>query len=186
MKGRLIWIAAGFLALALAGGASAYVLTRHVTLKAGQCTTWKGLQVCAAKGATKTVTRTRLQTVTQPAQTVTQTVVQTVTAPPVTVTVTTPGGTSGGGGGAPVTEDYSGNGDQTEAPFTTSVGETLSWTWQNTNGDSPTGMFINDDSADQVLVDSDGNTTAGSTYLPAGTHTLDIVTIGNWTVHVGA
>ena len=106
-------------------------------------------------------------------QTQTQTLTQTVT-------------TGGGGGGGVVTKDYSGNGDQIEAPFTTTVGETLSWTYQNTNGDFPTGMFVNDDSLYEVLVDTSGATpTSGSTYLPVGTHTLHVITIGNWTMHVG-
>lgn len=82
-----------------------------------------------------------------------------------------------------MTLDFSGDGDRTEAPFTTTVGETLSWTWVNGNGDAPTGMFINDDSAFEELVDSQA--ASGSTYLPPGEHTLDIITIGDWTIHVG-
>jgi hypothetical protein len=123
-------------------------------------------------------------TITEPAKTVTTVVTTTSVS---TVTVTVPGAnpppTTTAPTGSPITKDYSGNGDLTEPPFTTSVGETLSWTWVNGNGDFPTGMFINDDGQSKVLVDSQA--TSGSTYLAPGTHTLDIITIGTWTIHVG-
>lgn len=165
----------GLLALATAGTASAVVLARHVTLKAGQCTTVKQVRVCAAKGVT----------VRQPPITITQPAI-TVTSPAVTVTVTTTTtSTPPPSGGSKVVKDFSGNGEQTEAPFTTTVGETLSWTYENTNGDFPTGMFINDDSQLEVLVDGDGQTTSGSTYLKPGEHTFHVITVGNWTIHVG-
>lgn len=83
----------------------------------------------------------------------------------------------------PVSESYSGTDDAVEAPFTTCRGETLTWTWVNGNGAFPTGLFVNDDSQAQVLVDSMAS--SGSTYLPAGTHTLDIITIGSWTISIG-
>jgi hypothetical protein len=184
---RKALIAVALAALAVAGAASAFAITRHVTLKPGQCMTIKGMRVCAAKAKTRTVVH--MYTVTSPGRTVTSPA-QTVTTPgrTVTMTVTVPAATPPPPttttiNPSPVTESYSGDGDLTEAPFTTPVGETLSWTWVNGNGDFPTGMFINDDSAGQVLVDSMG--TSGSTYLAPGTHTLSIITIGTWTIHVG-
>jgi hypothetical protein len=83
-----------------------------------------------------------------------------------------------------VSESYSGSGDAYEPSFTTCKQETLTWTWVNTNGDFPTGMFINDESQFQVLVD-ESQASSGSVTLPAGTHTLDITTIGDWTITVG-
>ncbi len=88
-------------------------------------------------------------------------------------------------GAASAGRNFSGNGDKTIAPFTTTAGETLSWVWQNTNGSSPTGMAIDDASQSSFVVNSDGSTTHGSTYLPPGKHTLQIITVGNWTIHIG-
>jgi len=82
-----------------------------------------------------------------------------------------------------VSESYSGTDDLTEPTFTTCRAETLSWTWTNTNGAYPTGMYISDESQFATLVDSDA--ASGSLTLPAGTHTLDIITIGDWTITVG-
>jgi hypothetical protein len=81
--------------------------------------------------------------------------------------------------------NFSGNGEKTIAPFTTTVGETLTWMWQNTNGSSPTGMTIDDLSQNSFVANSDGSVTRGSTYLPPGKHTLHVITVGNWTIHIG-
>lgn len=182
--------AAALSALAFAGVASAYGL-KTIMVSPGHCTTVKKTRVCARNSAV------RYRTVTETDQTVVTTTITaptvTVTAPVVTVTqpsvVTTPvpapPATTTTTSCAAVVEDFSGNGDLTEAPFTTCKGETLSWTWQNTNGDFPTGMSIFDDSGNMNPVSGDGNTTSGSTYVPAGTHTLAIITTGNWTIHVG-
>jgi len=187
---RRALLGAGLCALLFAGVATATVITRHVTLRAGQCLTLSKTRVCASRA--RTVTRTVSHasppiTITQPVKTVTNIVTTTAIS---TVTVTVPSGVpppnTPAPTGSPITKDFSGNGDVTEAPFTTTVGETLSWTWQNTNGDFPTGMTIYDTSGSNFsLVDSDGQTTSGSTYLAAGTHTLETITIGNWTIHVG-
>jgi hypothetical protein len=174
---RRALLAAGLVVLLFAGVATAAVLTRKVTLHSGACVTIAKTRVCAAKA--RTVTLSHNLTITEPGKTVTVNSVSIVTVtvpganPPPTTTISQ----------SPVTEDYSGDGDLTEAPFTTPVGETLTWTWVNGNGDFPTGMFINDDSAGQVLVDS--MATSGSTYLAPGAHTLSVVTIGTWTIHVG-
>jgi hypothetical protein len=183
---KTMFLTAATVALACAGFATAGVVAKTIRLHGGQSVQiGKTKVMCLAKtihapGVTQTITVT--QTVTAPTKTVTVTApVQTVT---VTTSVATPPTTTSGGG-SPVTKDFSGNGDQTLDPFTTTFGEHLYWTWQNTNGDFPTGMFINDESQLEVLVNGDGNTTSGSTYLAPGLHTLQVITIGNWTIRIG-
>ena len=193
---RKALIAVVLVALAVVGTASALAITRHVTLKAGACITVKATRVCAAKSKTRTIVdsytvttpgqtvTTPGQTVTTPGQTVTMTVTTPAATPPPPPTTTTP--TS-----SPVTEDFSGVGNQDLAPFTTPVGETLSWTssWSSgcsisdCNGDI--GIF-DFGSPGGTLVDA-SNQAAGSTYLLAGSHQLDIVdeSGANWTIHVG-
>lgn len=179
MRRYLLMLAAS-IALVCAGVAAAAIVTRTITLPSGACVTLSKTRVCAARARVKTV-QGPITTIVPPAVTIT------LSPPTVTVTVSTPSPTptTPSGSGSRVILDFSGNGDLTEAPFTTAVGETLSWTWQNTNGDFPTGMSINDASQLDFLVDADGSTTSGSTYLSPGTHTLEIVTVGNWTIHVG-
>ena len=75
--------------------------------------------------------------------------------------------------------DYSGKGTLAEAAFTTCQGETLSWTLSDTCN----GMFINDNSQSEVLVDSAA--ASGSTYLAPGAHTIEVSACGDWTIHIG-
>lgn len=79
-----------------------------------------------------------------------------------------------------VSAAYSGTDSATEIPFTTCRDETLTWTYSNNLGCS---LFLNDDSQFSVLVDSSAS--SGSTTLPAGLHTLDIISCGDWTISAG-
>ena len=206
-RSRRVVIGIVLVALAAAGAATAAVVTRTLFVRAGHCTFVRRTRVCAVGAPARTIRRVR--TVVD-VQTVTRTV--TLAAPAVT-TDGTKGSTGAGGatstgrspstttsGSTPTTSsppstttstttpstltlDFSGSDDRTLAPFTTTVGETLSWTWQNTNGDFLTGMNIFDDSGNMDSI-TGGETTTGSGYLPPGTHTLDIITIGNWTIHI--
>jgi hypothetical protein len=176
---KRVLIAVAVLALACAGFATAAVATKTIRLHGGQSVKVGNAKVmCLAKtiklpGKTYTITDT--QTVTAPTKTVTVTVTTGGSTPPPPTTTTT--------NSTPVVKDFAGNGDQYLDPFTTTVGEHLYWTWQNTNGDYPTGMFISD--TDSIPVNGDGNTTSGSTYLAPGTHSLHVITVGNWTIHIG-
>jgi hypothetical protein len=46
-------------------------------------------------------------------------------------------------------------------------------------------MSIHDDIQATFVVNADGSTVGGSTYLPAGQHMLSTITVGNWTIHIG-
>jgi len=190
-RGRRSLLVAGLCALLFAGVATATVLTRHVSLRSGQCLTLAKTRVCAARARTRTVTVHRASapiTITQPATTVTLTSVSTVT---VTVPGVNPPPTTTAPTGSPVTENFSGTGNVELAPFSTSVGETLSWTstW-------PDGASIGDPNGDFSIFDNSqsgwagpvgNNAGSGSTYLPAGAHQFSVLDEGSasWTIHVG-
>lgn len=73
---------------------------------------------------------------------------------------------------------FEGNGSKNLAPFTTSKGETLSWS--NTG---PLMIISNNNlSGPDPNVDSKGR--SGETYLPPGRYSLGIAAIGSWTIRI--
>jgi hypothetical protein len=180
---RKALIAVVLVALAVAGAASALAITRHVTLKAGECMTVKATRVCAAKSKTRTIVDR--YTVTSPGQTVT-TPGRTVTTPgqTVTMTVTTPAATPPPPT-APVTLDFSGNGSGNIAPFALPVGETFAYTvTADTFGQY--GNFITDCGYVNGWIGTNAlGVPSGSTYIPAGTYSsCSIIAEDSWTIHI--
>lgn len=91
--------------------------------------------------------------------------------------------------------DWSGNFGSAQKPFTTTTGETLTWTWQNGNGNYSSGMSIYNLWSSTALVSYFVNSTntistvpggSGSVYLPPGQYDLDVGCVGLWTIHIGA
>jgi hypothetical protein len=72
----------------------------------------------------------------------------------------------------PQTDNFSGNGSTTLAPITI-PDSTLSWTDDG-------GLF--QILTDGINVNSQGS--SGSTFVPAGTYTIDVNAIGNWTINL--
>ncbi len=150
------------LALAFAGTASAYALGT-IWLKPGKCTTVHGRKVCAHKATTQTVTR--MKTVIT-AQTTTVTTTQMVTVYP-----------------SPTGQTFSGNGDSTLAPLTLSQGDEVHWTSQpDSYGNNLLSVSSSPSDSHYVNFDNGSSATSGSTYIPPGSYTLQVIADGAWTI----
>lgn len=146
----------GLILGAAAGGSSSdKTKTTTVTVAAGGK---------ASPPAAKTVT------VTTPAKTDTKTVTRTVTKTVKAASSGSAGGGTSGGSG----KTFTGNGGKTIAPFTTDGG-TLKWT---NDGD----IFQVFDIDNAFTINSQSH--SGETYMEAGTYTLDVNALGNWTITV--
>jgi hypothetical protein len=139
-------IAAAVLALAVAGGASAYAL-KTIWLRPGRCTNVHGTKVCARKVVARTST--------------------------VTVTVAP----------SPIGQTFSGNGDLTLAPLTLSHGVQVSWTAQpDADGFNTFSVTSNPNDTNVVAFDNGDGATSGTSYIPPGTYTFDVLASAAWTL----
>ena len=166
-RNRVALIAAALVALVAAGGASAYALTHTIMLSPGHCTKVHGQKVCARDAKPKTVVQSHTTTVDHTdTVTQTQTVTQTVIAYP-----------------SPVGKTFSGNGDKTLDPMTLPAGDEITWTSApdafNNNIFSVSSSLSD---ANYVTFDNGNSSTSGSTYIPAGSYTFQVIATGAWTI----
>jgi hypothetical protein len=92
---------------------------------------------------------------------------------PVTVTVAP----------SPVGQTFTGNGDQTLAPFTLQTGTVVHWTAQpDAFGYNTFSVSSSPSDTHYVNFDNGNNGTSGQSYLPPGTYTLNITATAQWTL----
>jgi hypothetical protein len=157
---RRILLTVALIALLAAGGASAALLIRTITLGPGQCKRIRLTRVCARRVAPRTVTVARTATVTT-----TRTATVTVTVAP-----------------SPIGRTFSGNGSKTLAPLTLSRGVTASWT-SKPDSSGYNYFSVSGSSADNwVSFDNGNSSTSGTSYIPPGTYTFDVSADGAWTL----
>jgi hypothetical protein len=150
---RSALLVAVVLALAGAGGASAYAL-RTIFLAPGHCKKVHGTKVCARKAAPRTTT-------------VTHTSTTTVTVAP------SPIGRNFSGNGdstlAPLTIP--------------AAGVTVHWTAQPDQiGDNFFAVASSPSDANFIAFDNGSGATSGTSFIPAGTYTFQVTASATWTL----
>jgi hypothetical protein len=86
-------------------------------------------------------------------------------------------------GPSPIGETFSGNGDKTLAPLTLAHGVTVQWTAQP-DADGFNSFQVTSSPTDESFVEFDNgdSTTSGSSYIPPGTYTFEVIASAAWTL----
>lgn len=84
---------------------------------------------------------------------------------------------------SPVGQTFSGNGSKTLTPVTLSHGVTVHWTSQpDSYGNNLFSVSSSTSDTHYISFDNGNSSTSGTSYIPAGTYTLDVTASGAWTI----
>jgi hypothetical protein len=84
---------------------------------------------------------------------------------------------------SPIGKTFSGNGSSTLAPLTLTHGVTVHWTSQpDTYGYNTFSVTSSPADANFVDFDNGDGSTSGTSYIPPGTYTLEVIASAAWTL----
>jgi hypothetical protein len=84
---------------------------------------------------------------------------------------------------SPIGKTFSGNGDETLAPITLPHGVTAHWTSAaDSYGDNIFSVSSSPNDTNIVDFGNGNSSTSGTSYIPAGTYTLQVIASGAWTL----
>jgi hypothetical protein len=84
---------------------------------------------------------------------------------------------------SPIGQTFSGNGEKTLNPLTLKHGVTVHWTSQpGSYGSNVFGVSSSSSDKNFVSFDNGNSSTSGTSYIPAGTYTFEVLATGAWTL----